>query len=179
MPKETNLVNIEQILTLAKQYEEKEIATIGGNFDIQFYPLFKQEKIDNLVQELGAFLNSNDKDSQSFIELINSGEEHYIRLIYFFVAKEFTHIGEDMKDKKTPAELFPYFEALITTGYLTELVENVFLPEELQKVLKRIAEIGSLNAHINQLGEEFYNALSTHKDKIKRVQKFNDIKKKK
>ena len=66
--------------------------------------------------------------------------------------------------------LFPYFEALIETGYLTELIEDIFLQEELQKVIRRVAELGSLNIHMNQLGTYFYESLKEHEDKIKRLQ---------
>lgn len=170
MTKNNNLLNIEEVLEESRKYETLETATIGQDFEIQFYPHFKQSKIDKLIEDMGMFLNNTDKDSQSFIELINSDEKYEVLIIYFFITKEFTHLGEDMKDKETPAELFPYFEALIETGYLTELIEDIFLQEELQKVMRRVAEIGSLNIHMNQLGTYFYESLKEHEDKIKRLQ---------
>lgn len=181
MEQNTNLMDMDKVLELAKKYEEKEIVTIGKDtgqeFDVQFYPHFSSDKIDNLLQEIAAFTTSKDKDGQSFVELINSSEENFMLCVYFFIVKEFTHIGEDMKDKKKPSELFPYFEALIKTGYLTELIDDVFLPEELQKVFKRIAEMGSLNEHVNQIGVQFYDSLAKHDDKIKRIQKFRQSEK--
>lgn len=181
MSENTNLVKLEQILELAEQYEELEITTIGKDtgkeFDVQFYPHFSSDKIDNLMQELGDFANSKDKDSQPFVELINSSEENFMRIIYFFIIKEFTHIGEDMKQKETPAELFPYFEALVKTGYLAELIEDVFLAEELQKVFKRVADIGALNEHMNQIGFQFFDSLAEHEDKISRIQELRNKKK--
>lgn len=176
MAKNENLVNLDEILKLAEQYEKMEIVTIGEDtgqgFDVQFYPHFASDKVDNIVTQLGAFANSQDKDSQSFVELIKSSEENFMLMIYFFTIKEFTHLGEDMKDKETPAELFPYFEALVKTGYLTELIEDVFLPEELQKVFKRVADISALNEHVTQIGLNFYDSLKEHEDKIKRIQDF-------
>ena len=170
MTKNNNLLNMEEILEESKKYDTLETATIGKDFEVQFYPNFKQSKIDNLLEEMSNFFSNTDKDSQSFIELINSDEKYEVLIIYFFIAKEFTHLGEDMKDKETPAELFPYFEALIETGYLTELIEDIFLQEELQKVIRRVAEMGSLNIHMNQLGTYFYDSLKEHEDKIKRLQ---------
>lgn len=169
-----DLIKMDDILKQAEKYDGIETATIGdGEFTVQFYPHFASDKIDNVLVELGAFLNSKDKDSESFIELINSSEENVMMLTYFFIVKEFTHIGEDMKDKNTPAELFPYFEALIKTGYLTELIENVFLAEEIQKVIMRMSDRAALSEHVNQFGIQFFESLSEHEETLKRLNQYS------
>src|SRR5699024_12475338 len=121
MSENTNLVKLEQILELAEQYEELEITTIGKDtgkeFDVQFYPHFSSDKIDNLMQELGAFANSKDKDSQPFVELINSSEASFMRIIYFFIIKEFKYIGKKMNQEETHPKIFPYTNSIVKTGY--------------------------------------------------------------
>lgn len=174
MKKNDKMLNMDTVLKQNEKFDQIETATLSNDFDVQYYPTFKQSKLDNLVEELGKFLISKDKDSQSFIELINSDDKYSILITYFFIVKEFTHLGEQMKDAETPAQLFPYFEALVETGYLTELIEDVFSAEEIDKVIKHVAEISSINTHIDNLGNYFYNAMGEHQDKIERLQGYRN-----
>ena len=87
------------------------------------------------------------------------------------MVREFTHLGEQMKDT-APSKLFPYFEALITTGYLTELVEDAFSYEEVKKVIDRVGEVSALGQSMNDLGLAMMDSMDKHKDKIERIQSY-------
>lgn len=164
-----NLVDLNHILQEAERYKETEITTVGDGFDVEFYPLFSSDKVDNLIKTAGEIVNSDEKEGQPFIELIESSDEDYMLFIHFLMVKEFTHLGEDMKDKK-PSELFAYYEALIKTGYLTELVEDVFLPDQVRKVIKRVAGISALGVNMMNLSADFADSMEEHKGKIENIQ---------
>ena len=167
----TNLVNLEQVLELAKKYEETEIITLKDGFEVEFYPLFAADKIDKVITLSGEILNSKEKEGQPFIELIKSSEEYFITLLHFLVVREFTHLGQEMEDTR-PSKLFPYFEALIKTGYLTELTEDAFDYFELKKVIDRVAEIAAMGESMNQIGLSMMESMDKHKDKIQRIQAY-------
>lgn len=165
----TNLVDLEHVLELAKKYEDTEVITLKDGFEVEFNPLFAMDRIDKVITVSGEILNSKEKEGQPFIELIKSSEEYFITFLHFLVVREFTHLGEQMKDIR-PSKLFPYFEALVKTGYLTELTEEAFDYEEMKKVIDRVGEISAIGQSMNDLGLAMMDSLDKHKDKIERIQ---------
>lgn len=168
-----NLMDLNKVLAEAKRFDETEVATVGDGFEVEFYPLFSSDKIDNLVEVSGSVINSDEEKGKPFIELINSSDENFTLFIHFMMVREFTHLGQQMEDTK-PSELFPYFEALIKTGYLAELVEEVFLPEEMRKVFKRVAGIAAVGVHMNEFGLEFMEELEKNRSKIENIKNVRD-----
>lgn len=171
MVENKNLVNMEEVLKLAEQYKDTEVITLSDGFEVEFNPLFASDRIDKLIETSGQILNSKEKEGQPFIELIKSSDEKFMIFLHFLIVREFTHLGEQMKDT-SPSKLFPYFEALITTGYLTELVEEAFAYEEVQKVIKRVAEISALGQSMNELGLHMMDSMAANKDKIERIKEY-------
>lgn len=167
----TNLVDLKHVLELAEKYKDTEIITLKDGFEVEFNPLFATDKIDNLITISGEILISKEKEGQPFIELIKSSEQNFITFLHFLMIREFTHLGEQMKDT-APSKLFPYFEALITTGYLTELVEDAFSYEEVKKVIDRVGEVSALGQSMNDLGLAMMDSMDKHKDKIERIQSY-------
>lgn len=171
------LVSLEGIVDIAKKYDKTEVATLSDGFDIGYYPYFSYKKITNVMNNLNHFLSynaTNDKESLDFVEFIakDETEESFTLLIYFFTILEFTHIGSDLEPKKKPKELFPYFESLVKTGYLIEIIDEVLFSDEVAKVIKEVSKISSLNESMNLLGEEFTRQLAEQEDAIKRLQTF-------
>lgn len=173
MTENKNLVDLEQVLKLAERYKDTEIITLNDGFEVEFNPIFASDRIDNVITVSGEILNSKEKEGQPFIELIKSSDEKFMVFLHFLIVREFTHLGVQMKDT-TPSKLFPYFEALITTGYLTELVEEAFQFEEVQKVIKRVSEISALGQSMNELGLGMMDAMAKNKDKIERIKKYQE-----
>lgn len=168
-----NLMDLNEVLAEAKRFDETEVATVGDGFEVEFYPLFSSDKIDNLVEVSGSVMNSDEEKGKPFVELINSSDENITLFIHFMMVREFTHLGQQMESTK-PSELFPYFEALIKTGYLAELVEEVFLPEEMRKVFKRVAGIAAVGVHMSEFGLEFMEELEKNRSKIENIKNVRD-----
>lgn len=179
----TNLVNIEEIVKQAEKFEKTEIATLGNGFDLGFYPYFSQDKIKKVLENVSNFMiykDGRDKKSMEFVEFIkeDDSEQNFMLLVYFFMILEFTHIGENLDKKKKPRELFPYFHSLLKTGYLIEIVDEVFSPEEVAKVIKELGKVAAINHSLDLMGEEFKNQLKEQEDAIKRLQKMQNTMKK-
>lgn len=175
--KDQKLVSVEEIVGLAKKYEKTAIATLSGDFDIGFYPYFAKEKILNVVNNVSEFLAfEDDKDDEStvFVDFVREDEteQNFMLLIYFFMITEFTHIGSDLDGKKKPKELFPYFEAMLKTGYLIEIVDEVFNAEEVAKVITEISKTAAISNNLELMTAEFTSQLEEQEDAIKRLQKF-------
>lgn len=170
-----NLVDMDSVLEQAKKYEEIEPYTMSDGADIEFYPYFAKDKIDNVIRDLQNFASSEEEEGKSFVELINSSDEQFIIFVQFLMVKEFTHFGEQMKDADTPSKLFPYFEALIKTGYLAELVDEAFIPEEMDKVFKQLANISAAGAQLQDFTMEFVEALDRHKGKIENMNEYRNF----
>lgn len=179
----TNLVNIEELVKEAEKYEKTEVATLDNGFDLGFYPHFSQDKIKTVLENISNFMvykDGRDKKSMEFIEFIENDEteQNFMLLVYFFMILEFTHIGEDLDQKKKPRELFPYFHSLLKTGYLIEIVDDVFSPEEVAKVIKELSKVSAISHNLDLFSEEFANQLKEQEDAIKRLQKFQGTMKK-
>lgn len=187
--KNDNLINLQHIMDEAKKYDKVELASLSGGFDLQFYPEFSQTKVQKVILNIAEFLSyhdEEDKESMEFVKLITDEDEHenLILIIYFFIVAEFTSIGEQIKEEvgkdKTPKNLFPYFDALIKTGYLHEIVNDVFMPEQVEKVMEVFAEQSALSHHLSVLSTQFAEEMEKNKDKIERIyaslpKKENDV----
>lgn len=178
---EEKLLDINYLMEQAKKYEEIELASLSGGFDLQFYPLFSQDKVNSVLSNMSQFLSYNDEEDEESLEFVKvmsdvEDNENIMLLTYFFMVLEFTSIGqqveEELGDKKTPKDLFPYFNSLVKTGYLYEIAHDVFLPEEVDKVLEAFGRESATSIHMSQLSEEFYNQLQEQEEKIKRIKEF-------
>ncbi len=132
--KNTEVIQFEDILAEASKYEELATHTLSNGKDMEFYPYFATSKIKEVIEEYVALLNSTNKDDKKVIESITKDETSIIYFWYFLTIKKFTHFGVQMKKAKTLRALLPYYNALYETGLFEEIINDVFLFEELKKI---------------------------------------------
>lgn len=149
-----NLLNLEEIKKLAEQYEDSEIYTLKTvNQDIKFNPYFSRTKIRELMEEFQKYMQSEDEADKSYMEHVTSTNQNTILFWYFLAIKKFTSLGEDLNRKRKVKSLFPYYKALLETGILEEIINDVFVYSELQKINSMFAtEAGTMVA-----AEDFMN----------------------
>lgn len=142
-----NFSQLDGILKLADKYEEIEQHTLANGELIEYYPYFSAIKINEITEEFYNYSNSEDKTDKKFMDTVLENDFNLVMFYYFLAVKKFTHYGEQMKRIKKVKSLVPYYNALLETGILQEIVDDVFLFEELMKLNEMIGKhLGRTNA---------------------------------
>lgn len=143
-----NLLNLEEIEKLAKQYEDSEIYTLKTvNQDIKFNPYFSRTKIREIMEEFQRYMQSDDEADKKYMKHVTSSDQNAILFWYFLAVKKFTSIGDELNRKRKVKSLFPYYKAILETGILEEIINDVFIYSELQKINSMFAtEAGTMVA---------------------------------
>lgn len=129
----SNLVDITKVLELAEKYDEIQPYTLNNGEDMEFYPYFSTTKIEEILEEFQTYMQSEDKDDKAFMEVVTANDITTVLFWQFLAVKKFTHFGEQMKVTKA-SELSHYYNALLETGLLDEIINDVFLVSELKKI---------------------------------------------
>ncbi|QYG29989.1 hypothetical protein K0O13_07725 [Mammaliicoccus sciuri] len=143
-----NLLNLEEIKKLAEQYEDTEIHTLKTvNQDIKFNPYFSRTKIAEIMEEFQKYMKSEDEADKKYMEHVTETEQNTILFWHFLAIKKFTSIGDELNRKRKVKSLFPYYKALLETGILEEIINDVFSFTELQKLHTMFAtQAGTMSA---------------------------------
>lgn len=128
------LLTWSQVKNEAKKYNIKETYTLRNGSIIKFYPHFSNTKIKELLEDYQTLImeKPNGKD----IEL---SDEMALNLIQLLIIKHFTHLKKYIK-----GNILDHIEAieiLDNNGYFSEIIEEVFLPEEVSKVYDKMSDI--------------------------------------
>lgn len=141
-PKQLTMAKIKRE---AKEINKMEKYELNDNDSIRFYPVFPYGKIDDLLQEY------QEKIRYAVEKDIMFPEEKTLQYIYFLCIKYSTSLEKAISDKYEDQIL--QMSYLVDTGYLKQIVEEVFLPSEINKVMDRISELLStfqLIEHVNE-----------------------------
>jgi|SRR5690625_3668306 len=126
------------------------------NEAIRFYPYFPEGKIDDLLEELREdVLYSMEKG----IDLVDD-DRFFLEYIYFLCIKHFTSLKKGISDSLENKIL--QFEYLKDTGYYRQIVEDVFLASELEKVTNALAKLNAVDkmyTKIEQKTEDYVKEL--------------------
>lgn len=142
-----NLSQLDGILKLADKYDEIEQYELSNGELIEYYPYFSASKINELTEEFHRYANSEDKTEKKFMDTVLEDDFNLVMFYYFLAVKKFTHYGEQMKRIKKVKSLIPYYNALLETGILQEIVDDAFLFDELIKLNEIIGKhLGRTNA---------------------------------
>lgn len=152
------LSQLDSILKLADKYEEITPYTLSNGEEMEYYPYFSSTKLQEIAKEFQEYAASEDKTDKKFMDTVLQDELSTVLFYQFLAIKKFTHFGEQMKRIKKVRSLVPYYEAFLKTGLLQEIVDDVFLFEELSKLNQMFGVItGRLNAtmeFVNSHNEE-------------------------
>ena len=116
---------------------------------------------------------SPDKEDKKFMEVVTKDDTSIVLFWQFLAVKKFTHFGEQMKKIKKVSSLSPYFYALLETGILQEIANDVFDFNEMNKVNKLFANQVALITAVMEYTEELDGQLETYRDKFKETLKGN------
>lgn len=144
--KNTDLKNVKltDIRKNAKKYSQTEQVPIPhGEYEgqtITFNPYFSDQKVEELFQE---FSNYQKQLAKKEIEL---SEANTMNLIYMLTIKQFTHFGRHIPDRlfandKKNEGVLDWMEHFADTGLIKVIMEDIFLPVEVQKLIEKMIDI--------------------------------------
>ena len=163
----SNLVDLKAIVEQSKKYEEVLPYTLSNGMDIEYFPHFSKTKLDEIIEEYQRYAQSEDKEDKKFMEVVTKDDTSVVLFWQFLAVKKFTHFGEQMKKIKKVSSLAPYFNALLETGILQEIANEVFDFNEMNKVNKLFANQVALITAVMEYTEELDGQLETYRDKFK------------
>ena len=169
----SNLVDLKAIVEQSKKYEEILPHTLSNGMDIEYFPHFSKTKLDEIIEEYQRYAQSEDKEDKKFMEVVTKDDTSIVLFWQFLAVKKFTHFGEQMKKIKKVSSLSPYFYALLETGILQEIANDVFDFNEMNKVNKLFANQVALITAVMEYTEELDGQLETYRDKFKETLKGN------
>lgn len=122
--------------------QQKEEYTLKNGLSITFTPIFPHGVLESLIEEWITKL----KDAES--KGIKISEKFAYDYSLFLCIKYFTHLGDEVSD--VFEEQVQQMKMLVDTGYFKEIIEEVFMMEEIMKVHDKMVEIaGKVQAFEN------------------------------
>ncbi|MFQ3843269.1 hypothetical protein AABD41_01320 [Staphylococcus pseudoxylosus] len=164
-----NLIDLKNIVDEADKYEEINTHTLNNGQDMEFHPYFSRTKIKEIIEEYKNYMMSEDKDDKAFMEMVTKDEINIVLFWYFLTIKKFTHFGESMKRIKKVKSLAPYYNALLETGILEEIVNDAFVYTELNKINDMFAKDAAISTSAMEFVDKFDIELDKSREKFKQV----------
>jgi aminoglycoside phosphotransferase family enzyme len=160
-----NNLTLAKVKQVSKQVSETRTHIIEEGLykgeQITFTPLFNDKTIEELLTEFGHLMNEAD---QKEIEL---SQQMQIYLIHMLSIKHFTHFKKDIPatllSKGKTVGILDTLDHFHKTGLLTECLNTMFLPAEVNKLFSKMTEFAATGL------------LSMELDK-KMVEKFEELK---
>jgi hypothetical protein len=144
-------------LTLAKvkkQYkktQEKADYELKDGLNLTLSPIFAHSEIEKLLQHMSEqFKHAEEKG----IEITEKFTYDYV---LFLCIKQFTHLGKEISN--VFEEQIQQMEWLVDTGYFKEIVEDVFMQSEIQKVFDKAVEISSKFLFLEKLTQQMQTSV--------------------
>ena len=128
-PKQLTMPKIKRAAQKANKREEYILST---NESIRFNPIFPYDKVIDLIKELGedmVYASEND---------IEVSDELFVEYVHLLCIKYFTSLEKGFA-KKFEDKLLQ-LDYLIRSGYYKEIMDEVFMPAEVQKVFDAITD---------------------------------------
>jgi hypothetical protein len=151
MAKQNNL----KLSTVKKQYKEahkQESYELNDGSNLNFYPIFPHNMIEEMLEHLATqFKYAEEKG-------IETSEKFIHNYTLFLCIKQFTHLGKEISENFE--EQIQQLEWLVDTGYFKEIVEDIFLPKEIQKVFDKMVEVSSKYLFLEKLTQQMQDEVS-------------------
>jgi hypothetical protein len=129
-----------------KKVQEKADYELKDGLNINFSPLFAHSEIEKLIEHMSnQFKYAEEKE-------IEISEKFTYDYLLFLCIKQFTHLGKDISE--VFEEQLQQMEWLVDTGYFKEIVEDVFMQDQIQSVFDKAIEISSKFVFLEKLTQQ-------------------------
>lgn len=149
-----NWKSIETEAKALEKYTEHKLDKDGTKV-IKYHKEFSEKLIQDLLTELHEHIKYNDKNE---IGYFNNYFE-FTTYVNFLIIKYFTNLKDDFKDSSLEDNI-NLLVTLAKTKYFRLFFEDVFEPQEVEKVFERINELDELIAKIDNLQDKLKEDLS-------------------
>lgn len=116
----------------AKEANKLENYDLSDTERIRFYPIFPEGKIKELTEELTLVI------TQAGDEGIELNDDQFQNHVLFLCIKHFTHLKKELANDYQTQVL--QMEQLVDAGIFRIIVDDIFMPKELQKVMNYIGD---------------------------------------
>lgn len=159
-----------QQLTMGKVKREAKEAHVleeyvlnNDNDTIKFYPIFPGGKIDEVLDELHRdvhYANKNEID-------LTKDDAFFISYTLFLCVKHFTSLKDGISD--SVEDKIQQFKYLKDAGYYNQIVNEVFMTSEINKVIQALSESLGTQKFVQQIEERTTDYVKTLEFKNKEM----------
>jgi hypothetical protein len=144
--KQSTNLTMGKIKKAYRKTQEKVNYELKDGLNLTLSPIFAHSEIEKLLEHMSEqFKYAEEKG-------IEISEKFTMDYILFLCIKQFTHLGKEISDNFE--EQYQQMEWLVDTGYFKEIVEDVFMQEEIKKVFDKAVELSSKFAFLEKLTEQ-------------------------
>lgn len=144
-------LSISKIEEQANRANQMEYFDLNETERIGYYPIFSQSKIDEMLQEL-----SHAMDQATAMDFTMS-DELTMNHVLFLTIKHFTHLKDELSSNL--GEQLQQLDWLIDTGLFTKIINDIFLPTELAKIVDSLGDVVGTDLFIKQIERKAGNTL--------------------
>ena len=166
-------------LTFAKvkkntqKYNESTMWEFSDGETLKVYPYFRPSTIEKLLEDLQKILiyAHEEKTEDMVTEDGNISDTYIYHLIQFLCVKHFTAAKSIIKND--PPTLIAQQKEFVNSIYYAELINEVFIPSEMQKVWDKVTEFMASTQLFEELGEKVQDRVvelrTKHADAISKL----------
>jgi hypothetical protein len=149
--KQSNLT-LAKIKRQYKKIQEKAEYELNDGNNITFSPIFAHSEIEKLLEHMSEQFKYAEENG------IVISEKFTYDYVLFLCVKQFTHLGKEISDKFE--EQIQQMEWLVDTGYFKEIVEDVFMQDQIQVVFDKAIEISSKFLFLEKLTQQMQESVN-------------------
>ncbi|MDT0160270.1 hypothetical protein [Bacillus sp. AG4(2022)] len=145
-------IKFSQIKKKAKEINETEVFEFETGETLTFHPVFPPQMIEKMLEEMASMMKSKPEELE-----LNENMTH--KYVLFMCIKHFTHLKNQLKASTLIGQLNE-IESLVDSGYFEQIIEEVFLPQEIQKVFDQLSKFGSNYLFLEKMNQKMINEVA-------------------
>lgn len=139
----------------AKEAHVTEVHTFEDETTLKFHPIFAPTLIEQMFEEMQEILKTKP-------EGLTLDDKTTYTYVSFLCIKHFTHLKNQFKATTFIGQM-DEIKSLVDSGYFKKIIEEVFLPQEMQKVFDELNKISSNILFMDQMTEKM-------RDEVKKLE---------
>lgn len=145
-------IKFTQMKKAAKESHTQETYEFEDGTTLKFYPTFPPTLIEEMIKEISTVLSAEGDE-------LEISEDMLHKYTLFMIIKHFTHLKSQLKGT-TLAEQINELSAVIDSGYFNKIIDEVFVPVEVQKVFDQMAKISGNVAYLQKMTEKMQDEVA-------------------